>query len=127
MKSEQDDSITFDPVIEPSFYRQNSTAPFLLIPSAFLYPSSVTARPGQFSFAPTFSAPTAPSSPATLSHSVIVPPVPPQSKPAIVLPLEEVAGVDGLVRVSVSFSLFELSQVEKREIRVLYCQFFHFY
>lgn len=114
MKSEQDDSVIFDPVNEPSFYRQNSTAPFLLIPSAFLYPSSVTARPGQFSLAPTFSAPTAPSSPATLSHSAIVPPVPPQSKPALVLPLEEVAGVDGLVRVSVSFSLFELSQVEKK-------------
>lgn len=74
----------------------------------------MTGSPGQLSLAPTFRPPTAPSSPATLSHSIIVPPVPPQSKLVLVFPLQEVSGVDGLVRVNVSFSLFELSQVEKR-------------
>jgi hypothetical protein len=55
-------------------------------------------------------------SPGTLLRCCSQPSYPPweESDPASVLPLREVAGVDGLVRVHVPFSLSELSQIEKR-------------
>jgi hypothetical protein len=62
--------------------------------------------------APTFTPP------ITRSKTVVRPPNPSSPPgtpdPASVLPLREVAGVDGLVRVHVPFSLSEVSQIESR-------------
>lgn len=117
-KSEQDDpSTTFDPANEPSPRRTKPSAPpLVLAPPISLPPSSVTSHPSQHSLAPSFSSPpTVPSPPTTRSRSTKgPPPLPPQPKPAPVLPLREVAGVDGLVKVHVPFSLTELSQIDKR-------------
>ena len=54
--------------------------------------------------------------PITRSKTTAKPPspLPGTADTASVLPLREVAGVDGLVRVHVPFSLSELSQIESR-------------
>jgi hypothetical protein len=71
-----------------------------------------TAGPSKHStLAPTFTPPITRSKATTKPLSS---PPREESDPATVLPLREVAGVDGLVRVHVSFSLSELSQIEKR-------------
>ena len=75
-------------------------------------PPAPTAGPPKHStLAPTFTPPITRSKATTKTPSS--PPLE-ESDPATVLPLREVVGVDGLVRVHGPFSLSELSQIEKR-------------
>lgn len=86
-----------------------------MIPLVSFSPSAVRGHPSQFSLAPTFITLAAPS-PATALCSAMGSLLPSPTRPKLtsVLPLWEVAGMDGLVRVHVAFSLTELSQIEKK-------------
>lgn len=107
-----------------SYTRPKPTDTSLLASSVSLSPSSVTGHPGKLSF--THFQPTdSPRPPTTHSCSIMESPVPSWPKEASIFTLQEIAGVNSLVRVNVPFSLSELSQVEKK-IRAYIANFFTF-
>ena len=105
MKKTPDDTTALDPANEPPPLRRKTQT------TVSTPPQPVPAR-GHSALAPSFTPP--------ITRSKAMAKLPPDSSspetpgPASVLPLREVAGVDGLVRFHVPFSLNELSQIESR-------------
>ncbi|XP_052610423.1 uncharacterized protein LOC128120448 [Peromyscus californicus insignis] len=109
------ESLTLDPANEPPPIQPPAPTPRKTVPSAPLpdsssskaAPSSAAAGSKGPALAPNFTPPTTRSWAAKLPDSS-------HPKPSTVLPLREVAGVDGLIKVHVPFSLAELSQIESK-------------
>ena len=94
-----------------SSHQASPEPPCLTSPDSFPPPVPAAGHSNRPALAPTFIPP------ITCSKATAKPtsPSPPRTPdPASVLPLREVAGLDGLVRVYVPFSLNELSQIESR-------------
>ena len=88
--------------------------PCLTSPDSSPPPVSSAGCSNRPALAPSFS-PTTTHSKSTAKPLQVLPPLHPRTpNPALSLSLKEVAGIDGLMREHVPFSLSELSQIEKR-------------